>query len=83
MSVEKDHSRLSPLLLPAITVLTLGLAPFVPMPHFFEKIHWLATGHTFAAIDVFDIFMHGAPWAWLAFEIVRLILGMRTAPQTT
>lgn len=57
------------LLLPALGCLTLGLAPFRPMPHFFEKLQWLAAGRSFAAIDVFDLFMHGAPWLWLLVTV--------------
>ena len=40
--------------------LLLGLAPFAPEPHLFEKIRWLFTGHPFRPIDVFDLFLHGA-----------------------
>lgn len=39
--------------------LMLGLAPFVPEPHLLEKLRWLFTGHPFAPIDVFDLFLHG------------------------
>ena len=66
-------NRFEPLLLPLIATLTLGLAPFVPEPHFFEKIRWLIQGKPFAPIDVFDIVMHGAPWAWLAYTVVTVL----------
>lgn len=39
--------------------LTLGLAPFFPQPHFFEKMHMLINGELFRGIDVFDLFLHG------------------------
>jgi hypothetical protein len=39
--------------------LTLGLAPFQPMPHLFEKIIMLSEGNLHRPIDVFDLFMHG------------------------
>lgn len=44
-------------LLPA--ALLLGLAPFVPEPHLVEKLRWLATGHPFRSLDVFDLLLHG------------------------
>jgi hypothetical protein len=40
--------------------LTLGLAPFVPEPHLFEKIRMLFQGTLIRPIDIFDLFMHGA-----------------------
>jgi len=40
--------------------LTLGLAPFVPEPHLFEKIRMLIQGTLVRPIDIFDLFMHGA-----------------------
>lgn len=53
-----------------MTVL-LGLAPFVPEPHLVEKFRWLATGHPFRPIDVFDVFWHIWPVALLATKYLR------------
>lgn len=39
--------------------LTLGLAPFFPQPHLFEKIHMLINGELSRSIDIFDLFLHG------------------------
>jgi len=39
--------------------LTLGLAPFVPMPHLLEKISMLASGTLNRPVDIFDLLMHG------------------------
>jgi len=61
------------LIFPMIATLTLGLAPFRPMPHVFEKLQWLASGHSFAPIDVFDLFMHGAPWVWLMITLILVL----------
>lgn len=58
------------LLLPLFASVTLGLAPFRPEPHVVEKLRWLATGHPFRAVDLFDLAMHGAPWVWLAVAVV-------------
>lgn len=40
--------------------LTLGLAPFFPQPHLFEKIQMLINGELSRSIDIFDLFLHGA-----------------------
>ncbi len=48
--------------------LTLGLAPFVPEPHLFGKIRWVAGGAVgMEAADWFDLLMHGAPFLYLFF----------------
>ncbi|PCJ21618.1 MAG: hypothetical protein COB02_02410 [Candidatus Cloacimonadota bacterium] len=39
--------------------LTLGLAPFTPMPHLFEKLMMLFSGVLQRPMDIFDLFMHG------------------------
>ena len=46
--------------------LTLGLAPFVPEPHIWGKLKWVAGGaNGMGAMDWFDFFFHGAPWIFL------------------
>ena len=46
-----------------VVCLTLGLAPFSPEPHVWEKIKWVAAGAGgMRAIDWFDLFLHGSPW---------------------
>lgn len=39
--------------------LTLGLAPFFPQPHLFEKIQMLSHGELSRSIDIFDLVLHG------------------------
>lgn len=57
---------------PLLASLTLGLAPFTPEPHLVEKLRWIAAGAAgMRPIDWFDVVMHGAPWAWLAWTLVR------------
>lgn len=57
-----------------IACLTLGLAPFVPQPHIWEKLQMLAKGELVRPIDWFDFVLHGAPWALLITKgIVSLI----------
>jgi hypothetical protein len=46
--------------------LTLGLAPFVPEPHIFGKVRWIAGGAVgMEAMDWFDFVMHGLPFVLL------------------
>jgi hypothetical protein len=61
----------------AIPALFLGLAPFVPEPHLWEKLKMLADGTLVRPIDIFDLFLHGAPLLLLAIKLVRL--GRRTS----
>lgn len=49
--------------------LTLGLAPFVPEPHIWEKLKMLADGSLSKPIDIFDLGMHGLPWLVLILKI--------------
>ncbi|MEZ5715929.1 MAG: RND transporter [Paracoccaceae bacterium] len=51
--------------------LLLGLAPFVPEPHIWEKLKMLAGGTLTKPIDIFDLLMHGAPWLLLILKAVR------------
>ncbi|SFG47017.1 hypothetical protein [Neptunomonas qingdaonensis] len=39
--------------------ITLGLAPFTPQPHLFEKIQMLINGELSRGIDIFDLLLHG------------------------
>ncbi len=54
-----------------ILSLTLGLAPFVPFPHLFEKVGMLFSGKLTKPVDIFDLIMHGAPVMLLALKIIR------------
>jgi hypothetical protein len=54
-----------------ILMLTLGLAPFVPEPHIWEKLKMLSAGELRAGIDVFDLFMHGAPFLLAGAKLVE------------
>lgn len=49
--------------------LFLGLAPFFPEPHLVEKIRMLQAGELTQAIDIFDLFLHGTPWALLLMKL--------------
>jgi hypothetical protein len=54
-----------------ILCLTLGLAPFVPEPHIWEKLKLLFAGNLVRPIDWFDLLMHGVPWLLLLLKLVR------------
>lgn len=60
-----------PISILVILCLTLGLAPFVPEPHVWEKLKMLAGGTLSNPVDIFDLLMHGLPFVLL---IVRLIV---------
>jgi len=43
-----------------IAALVLGLAPFVPEPHLWQKLKMLANGTLSRPIDIFDLIMHAS-----------------------
>ncbi len=57
-------------ILAAVAVL-LGLAPFFPEPHLWEKLKMLAAGTLVRPIDIFDLVMHGAPVVLLVLKLIR------------
>lgn len=59
-------------LLPAAVV--LGLAPFRPEPHLVEKLRMLVNGQLTAPIDIFDLFLHGAPLLLVAGKLLAVRL---------
>jgi len=61
-----------PLAVLVIAALTLGLAPFVPEPHLWEKLKLLASGDLVRAIDIFDLLLHATPWVLLGVRLARL-----------
>ncbi len=63
-----------PLNLLVLAALTLGLAPFFPEPHIWEKIKLLMAGGLTKPIDIFDFLMHAAPFALLVAKLARTYL---------
>ncbi|MFP4607167.1 MAG: RND transporter [Thiohalospira sp.] len=51
--------------------LLLGLAPFAPEPHLWQKLKMLAGGSLSRPIDIFDLFLHGALPVLLGIRLVR------------
>lgn len=64
-----------PIHLLVIACLTLGLAPFFPEPHIWEKLKMLLAGNLVKPIDVFDLVLHAAPFLVLALKLSRLAQG--------
>ncbi|WP_128514339.1 RND transporter [Tabrizicola thermarum] len=61
-----------PLSVLVIAALTLGLAPFFPEPHIWEKLKMLVAGQLVKPVDIFDLAMHGAPWVLLLAKLARM-----------
>ena len=55
-----------------ISTLLLGLAPFTPEPHLWQKLKMLAAGELIKPIDIFDLFLHGTPVVLLVIKLLRM-----------
>jgi len=55
-----------------VVCLTLGLAPFSPEPHLWEKLKMLASGELTRLMDIFDLLLHGTPWVLLVIKLYFL-----------
>lgn len=74
--VMKFLDSKGPLIL--LACLTLGLAPFVPEPHIWSKIRWIAGGAVgMGAMDWFDVLLHGTPWILLVIFGVRKLIALK------
>ena len=62
-----------PLWVLILAALTLGLAPFSPEPHVWEKLRLLVARELVRPIDIFDLVLHATPWGLLAWKLGRLI----------
>ena len=52
-------------------IATLGLAPFTPEPHIWEKLKMLAAGTLVKPLDIFDLVFHAIPWLLGVLKLVR------------
>ena len=57
----------------AVLCLTLGLSPFFPEPHIWEKLKMLAAGSLTRPLDIFDLLFHGAPWIVALLKAARAL----------
>lgn len=62
-----------PLYLFVVVALTLGLSPFIPEPHLWEKLKMLAAGTLVRPIDIFDLILHATPWVLLVLKLARMV----------
>ncbi len=67
-----DPMPLAPL---AVVALLLALAPFSSEPHLWQKLKMLADGSLERPVDIFDLFLHGAPLLLLGLRLLRLAAG--------
>ena len=70
-----------PLYLFVVAALTLGLSPFVPEPHLWEKLKMLADGTLVKPIDIFDLVLHATPWILLTLKLSRLLTHRVNTPR--
>ena len=49
--------------------MTLGLAPFLPEPHLWEKLEMLFSGTLVRPVDIFDLLLHGFPFILLGLKL--------------
>jgi hypothetical protein len=61
-----------PLNILILAALTLGLAPFLPEPHIWEKLKMLAAGNLVKPLDIFDLILHATPFVLLVAKLLRL-----------
>ncbi len=54
-----------------IGALLLGLAPFAPEPHLWQKFKMLAGGTLVRPMDIFDLCFHGSLPALLGVKLYR------------
>lgn len=63
-----------PLSLALIGALTVGLMPFFPEPHLFQKLRMIADGTLRRPLDLFDLALHAAPWVLLIVKLARMVV---------
>ena len=59
-----------PLSIVVVLCLTLGLAPFFPEPHVWEKLKMLSSGTLVRPVDMFDLLLHGSPFLLLGLKLI-------------
>ncbi len=52
--------------------LLLGLAPFQPEPHLWQKLKMLAAGTLHRPIDIFDLVFHASLPVLLLLKLIRM-----------
>jgi len=78
MSTIRNILNRIPLSILIVLCLSLGLAPFIPEPHLWEKLKMLASGALTKPLDIFDLLLHGTPWLLL---VLKLLLSPEGKPR--
>ncbi len=60
-----------PLMSLVLVAIVLGLVPFVPEPHLWQKLKMLFVGTLVRPIDIFDLVMHGTPAVLVMIKLIR------------
>lgn len=60
-----------PLTALVLAALALGLAPYTPEPHLWQKLKMLANGSLTRPIDFFDLVLHASLPLLLAVRLIR------------
>jgi hypothetical protein len=71
-----------PLTALVIAAIALGLAPFTPEPHLWQKLKMLANGTLARPIDIFDLIMHASLPLLLAVKLIRMTLPGKKPPHS-
>lgn len=61
-----------PLVAIVLVAVFLGLAPFFPEPHLWEKLKMLFAGTLSRPIDIFDLLWHATPVVILVLKLIRM-----------
>lgn len=83
MEIHAPMEQLSQLLdqvpwsLVIIACLTLGLAPFMPEPHIWEKLKMLAAGTLVRPLDIFDFLLHATPFILAALKLAMMAISLK------
>ncbi len=62
-----------PVLALVVGATLLGLAPFTPEPHLWEKLRMLADGVLVRPIDIFDLIMHVSLPVLFVIRLARMM----------
>lgn len=75
MTIEKIIQFIDniPLLILIIGALIIGLAPFFPQPHLFEKLRMLFQGTLIKPVDIVDLIMHASFPLLLLFKFIVML----------
>lgn len=63
----------TPLIVFIMFAVTLGLAPFIPEPHIWEKIKMIRNRTLTRPLDIFDFVMHCVPWGLLLIKLLLIV----------